>query len=79
MRHKDGKIYNNTVVIDKQGSVVASYSKVHLFGLFNEERFFAAGDNFDTYELNGVICGLLFVMICDFLNCTGIYHFREQK
>ena len=53
----DGKIYNNTVVIDKQGSVVASYSKVHLFGLFNEERFFAAGDNFDTYELNGVICG----------------------
>ena len=57
LRHKDGKIYNNTVVIDKQGSVVASYSKVHLFGLFNEERFFAAGDNFDTYELNGVICG----------------------
>lgn len=30
LRHKDGKIYNNTVVIDKQGSVVASYSKVHL-------------------------------------------------
>lgn len=57
LRHKDGKIYNNTVVIDKQGSVVASYSKVHLFGLFDEERFFAAGDNFDTYELNGVICG----------------------
>lgn len=57
LRHKDGKIYNNTVVIDKHGSVVASYSKVHLFGLFNEERFFAAGDNFDTYELNGVICG----------------------
>lgn len=26
LRHKDGKIYNNTVVIDKQGSVVASYS-----------------------------------------------------
>lgn len=22
---------------------------------------------------------LLFVMICDFLNCTGIYHFREQN
>lgn len=57
LRHKDGKIYNTTVVIDKQGSVVAAYSKVHLFGLFNEERFFAAGDNFDTYELNGVICG----------------------
>lgn len=57
LRHKDGKIYNNTVVIDKQGSVVASYSKVHLFGLFNEERFFAAGDNFDVYELEGVLCG----------------------
>lgn len=57
LRQKDGKIYNTTVVVDKQGSVVASYSKVHLFGLFNEERFFAAGDNFDVYELNGVLCG----------------------
>ena len=57
LRHKDGKIYNNTVVIDKQGSVVASYSKVHLLVYLMKNVFFAAGDNFDTYELNGVICG----------------------
>lgn len=57
IRHQDGKIYNTTIVIDKQGSVVASYSKAHLFGLFNEERFFSQGNNFDVYELNGVICG----------------------
>lgn len=57
LKQKDGKIYNTTVVIDKQGSIVASYSKVHLFGLFNEERFFAPGENFDAYELNGILCG----------------------
>ena len=39
LRHKDGKIYNNTVVIDKHGSVVASYSKVHLFGLCKKTFF----------------------------------------
>lgn len=57
LRAEDEKVYNTTLVIDAGGEIIFRYSKVHLFGLFKEERFFAPGNNFDTYELNGVTCG----------------------
>lgn len=53
----DGRIYNTSVAISKTGRIVDLYDKVHLFGLFNEEKFFAPGNNFSTYELDGVCCG----------------------
>lgn len=56
MRH-DGKIYNTSVAIDKTGRLVNFYDKVHLFGLFNEADFFAPGNNFNAFELDGVCCG----------------------
>ncbi|WP_405381774.1 carbon-nitrogen family hydrolase [Phascolarctobacterium sp.] len=56
MRH-DGKIYNTSVAIDKDGTIVNMYDKVHLFGLFNEEKFFAPGNNFNAFTLDGVCCG----------------------
>lgn len=52
----DGKIYNCSPAINSAGKVVNMYSKAHLFGMFKEERFFAAGDNFSTFELNGWKC-----------------------
>ena len=32
------------------------YGKAHLFGMFHEEDFFASGDRFEVYGLNGVQC-----------------------
>lgn len=54
---RNGKVYNTSVAIDKTGKLVNFYDKVHLFGLFNEERFFAPGNNFQAYNLDGVCCG----------------------
>lgn len=54
---RDGKVYNTSMAIDKTGKLVNFYDKVHLFGLFNEERFFAPGNNFQAYDLDGVCCG----------------------
>lgn len=54
---REGVVYNTSVAIDTDGKIVNMYDKVHLFGLFNEERFFAPGNNFDVYDLAGVCCG----------------------
>ena len=35
MRHADGKIYNTSAAINKNGEIVNLYDKVHLFGLFH--------------------------------------------
>lgn len=54
---REDKIYNTSIAIDKNGKIVNMYDKVHLFGLFNEERFFAPGNNFQAFELDGLCCG----------------------
>lgn len=56
MKH-DGKTFNTSVAINKAGKVVNLYDKVHLFGMFNEEKFFAPGNNFNVFELDGLTCG----------------------
>ena len=57
MRHADGKVYNTSAAINKNGEIVNLYDKVHLFGLFNEENFFAPGNNFQAFTLDGLCCG----------------------
>lgn len=53
----DGKIYNTSVAITNTGKIVNCYDKVHLFGLFNEEKFFAPGQNFQAFQLGDLCCG----------------------
>ncbi|HIU64405.1 MAG TPA: carbon-nitrogen family hydrolase [Candidatus Avacidaminococcus intestinavium] len=55
MKLKD-KIYNTAPAINKKGEIVDLYSKIHLFGMFKEERFFSAGNQHEVYELDGVPC-----------------------
>ncbi len=40
---KDGHIYNTAYLLGKDGRVRGRYRKVHLFGLFKEDRYFAGG------------------------------------
>lgn len=54
---KEGKIYNSSLAVNSQGEIVSIYDKVHLFGLFNEEKFFASGNNFNAYMLDDLCCG----------------------
>jgi omega-amidase len=57
----DGKIYNSLYIIDRDGTVVGKYRKVHLFTLNLEHKFFGAGDR-------NVICdtsiGPIGMMVC---------------
>jgi omega-amidase len=52
-----GKVYNCSLAINKQGQIVNQYDKAHLFGMFHEEAFFAPGQNFDCFDLDGITCG----------------------
>lgn len=51
---RDDKIFNTSIAIDRAGKIVNVYDKVHLFQMYHEDRFFAAGDKFNCYELEGV-------------------------
>lgn len=49
-------VYNGLFVITKEG-VLADYQKVHLFSMFNEEDFFAAGQKLCLFDLAGQTAG----------------------
>ncbi|NLH45366.1 MAG: carbon-nitrogen family hydrolase [Acholeplasmataceae bacterium] len=66
----DGKVHNTSVVINKNGEIIYLYSKMHLFGMFKEERFFAAGDTYEPFVLDGVACG---ASICYDLRFPELY------
>ncbi|SMD06655.1 carbon-nitrogen family hydrolase [Sporomusa malonica] len=54
----DNHIYNSAIIIDRQGTVVASYDKVHLFSLYGEERFFAPGTRLGLFALGDLNAGV---------------------
>ncbi|KRM73839.1 carbon-nitrogen family hydrolase [Secundilactobacillus collinoides] len=51
---RDGKFYNSTYIFDKDGTEIANYDKVHLFGLMAEDDYLTAGNRKDRFEINGV-------------------------
>ena len=50
------KVFNRAQVIDCEGRYIASYDKVHLFRLMDEDRFLAPGASVSLFELGGMPC-----------------------
>ncbi len=58
---QDGKRYNTCCVFDRQGNLVATYDKTHLFSHAGEDKRYEKGDHICTFLLDGIPCG---VIIC---------------
>lgn len=52
---EDG-VRNTMFVINANGEVIHDYSKVHLFRLMNEEKYFLPGNHDGSFELCGITC-----------------------
>lgn len=51
-----GKVFNRSQVIDREGGYVASYDKVHLFRLMEEDKYLAPGTSASLFKLGGMNC-----------------------
>jgi NAD+ synthase (glutamine-hydrolysing) len=74
---KEGdKLYNSAAVIH-QGAILASYRKQALpnYGVFDEQRYFTAGNQPCVFEFNGVFIGLT---ICEDVWRSGIIEATKQ-
>lgn len=56
---RDGQVYNTAMVFDRQGNLVASYDKTHLFTPMGEDAFYTPGDHLCRFTLDGIRCGLI--------------------
>lgn len=53
-RRHEGNLYNTTYVIRRDGTLVSSYDKCHLFTPDKEDRVFTAGKELNVFSLDGV-------------------------
>lgn len=60
-RYQDGKLYNTCCVFDRQGELIASYDKIHLFTHVGEDKRYSRGETLGSFTLDGIRCG---VIIC---------------
>lgn len=51
--HPDG-FYNSSYAISREGKVLSTYNKVHLFGLMNEDNYLQAGSELSHFSFDGV-------------------------
>ncbi len=49
---RGGRVYNTCYAIGADGAVAAKYSKIHLIGLMEEDRYLTAGDSKAIFELS---------------------------
>jgi omega-amidase len=65
---KSGDHVHNTIyVFNRQGEVIADYSKIHLFRLMEEEKHLTAGEHVGELTLEGVPAGMIYAS----LSCHG--------
>ncbi|GGF89199.1 carbon-nitrogen family hydrolase [Paenibacillus abyssi] len=58
---KETGIYNTIYAFNRSGEAHASYSKIHLFRLMNEEKHLTAGEKIGRLSIDGMEAGM---MIC---------------
>lgn len=54
----EGKYYNSSYQFDREGKLVHTYHKVHLFSPSKEDEKFTPGDTLGIFELDGVKVGI---------------------
>ena len=67
---KDGQFYNSFILIDSAGNLLPQYDKLHLIKLFNEDKFFKAGNKIQANSFSWGKAGL---SICYDLRFPEIY------
>jgi len=79
----DGKIYNTAVLLDRTGTVQATYRKIHLFEatlddgrVIREREIYAAGSEPVLVEIEGWKCGL---SICYDLRFPELYRWYSAR
>ena len=70
---RDSKVFRNSALYFSQGELLSQHNKVHLpnYGMFEEARYFSAGDVFEGFETS---YGKISMLVCEDLWHAGVHH-----
>ncbi len=73
---RDGQVYNQFILASPKGEVTATYEKVHLFGLMQEDQYLTPGSRLTTAGVAQEMAGLA---ICYDLRFPEMYRHYMQS
>lgn len=76
---RDGKLYNTSLIYNRNGELIGEYNKVHLFSPSGEHNIFEKGDKLVTFELDGVKCGVVICYDLRFVEWIRKYALKDIK
>ena len=70
---RDSKVFRNSALYFSKGELLSQHNKVHLpnYGMFEEARYFSAGDVFDGFVTSH---GKVSMLVCEDLWHAGVHH-----
>ncbi len=70
---RDSKVFRNSALYFSKGELLSQHNKVHLpnYGMFEEARYFSAGDIFEGFETG---LGKISMLVCEDLWHAGVHH-----
>ncbi|MCX8034562.1 MAG: carbon-nitrogen family hydrolase [Thermodesulfovibrio sp.] len=72
----DGKLKNIASLFSKNGKIISTYSKIHLFSLLKENKVFESGKIPVIFHINKIPCS---VFICYDLRFPELFRFVSKK
>ncbi len=54
LTHADGKVRNQSVTVDRNGSIVSSYAKIHPFSHGVEAKYFVGGSSIEWFDIDDI-------------------------
>lgn len=79
LNEKNDKIYNTSYIFDRKGQVIADYDKIHLFSPAGENDYFISGNKITTFEIDGVLCGVVICYDIRFLELVRSLALKDIK
>lgn len=61
---EDGTARNHSIVMDKNGHILADYAKIHPFSYGAEAKYYSGGDALTFCQVDGVPLSPLYAMTC---------------
>jgi len=79
-REQKDKFFRNTcIAIDKNGTILATYSKIHLFSPGKEDLTYVPGENLGIFNLDSCIIGVAICYDLRFAPLFNLYREREVQ
>ncbi len=66
IEQRGNRYYNTAHVYNREGNLITSYDKVHLYHPQDESEAMTAGDELCVFEIEGIKCGLIICYDLDF-------------